>query len=272
MKPVRQVIHREEVEFFLRLHGLWEGIIQLPRPPPPPFDIDTMEPIEPPWQAIKEWIAAAPLWPCGQQDPPPDLVSTMCRKNAAKAFPTTSRTSTGSTVPGIHQIPIQKATTKVKHGRHPKSSWTTAASWFSNTPEDPDRLAEKPPPKEFLAKRLGDLPSQLMKTAVKSSESAVYRGGLGIFLTETPSTDAPTCPPKPRRRRKHLFRPLFPRNPHFPARWSDPMALSAASRTKQFPSKDTIQSFKSGGQGNLMARGQGSVKLTVERHWTVPAK
>jgi hypothetical protein len=33
-----------------------EGIIQLPRPPPPPFDIETMEPIEPPWQAIKEWI------------------------------------------------------------------------------------------------------------------------------------------------------------------------------------------------------------------------
>jgi hypothetical protein len=35
---------------------LWEGIIQLPRPPPLPFDIDTMEPIEPLWQAIKEWI------------------------------------------------------------------------------------------------------------------------------------------------------------------------------------------------------------------------
>jgi len=49
-------IRREEIEFFLRLHGLWEGLIQLPRPPPPPFDIETMEPIEPPWQAIKEWI------------------------------------------------------------------------------------------------------------------------------------------------------------------------------------------------------------------------
>jgi len=56
MQPVRQVIRREEIEFFLRLHGLWEGIIQLARPPPPPFDIETMEPIDPPWQAIKEWI------------------------------------------------------------------------------------------------------------------------------------------------------------------------------------------------------------------------
>ena len=59
MKPVRKVIRREEIEFFLRLHGLWEGIVTLPRPPPPPFDIETMEPIEPPWQAIKEWIQAA---------------------------------------------------------------------------------------------------------------------------------------------------------------------------------------------------------------------
>ncbi len=57
MRPVRQFVHPEHVEFFLRLYGLWEGIIQLPRPPPPPFDIETMEPVEPPWRAIKEWIS-----------------------------------------------------------------------------------------------------------------------------------------------------------------------------------------------------------------------
>jgi hypothetical protein len=56
MKPVRTILRREEIEFFLRLHGLWEGIVHLPRPPPPPFDVETMEPIEPPWQAVKEWI------------------------------------------------------------------------------------------------------------------------------------------------------------------------------------------------------------------------
>ena len=56
MKPVRTFRQPEQIEFFLRLQGLREGVIQLPRPPPPPFDIDTMEPIEPPWQAIKEWI------------------------------------------------------------------------------------------------------------------------------------------------------------------------------------------------------------------------
>jgi len=54
MKVTGTMIRHEEIEFFLSLHGLWEGIITLPRPPPPPFDIATMEPIEPPWQAIKE--------------------------------------------------------------------------------------------------------------------------------------------------------------------------------------------------------------------------
>ena len=56
MKPVRTFLRPEEIQFFLSLHGLWEGVITLPRPPPPPFDIETMQPIEPPWQAIKEWI------------------------------------------------------------------------------------------------------------------------------------------------------------------------------------------------------------------------
>ena len=36
-------------QFFLRLHGLWEGVIHLPRPPPPPFDIETIEPISDPF-------------------------------------------------------------------------------------------------------------------------------------------------------------------------------------------------------------------------------
>jgi hypothetical protein len=70
MEPVRKVIRREEILFFLRFHGLWEGIIQLPRPPPPPFDIDTMEPIEPPWQAMKERIAAASSWAAEITDNP----------------------------------------------------------------------------------------------------------------------------------------------------------------------------------------------------------
>jgi hypothetical protein len=44
MKLAGAVKRTEQIEFFLRLHGLWKGIIQLPRPPP--FEIETMEPIE----------------------------------------------------------------------------------------------------------------------------------------------------------------------------------------------------------------------------------
>jgi hypothetical protein len=124
----------------------------------------------------------------------------------------------------------QTGSTRRRHGKHLKSIWTTAAPWFSNPPEYPDRLAEKPPPKEILAQRSGELRSCRMKTAVNSPESAVYRRGLGIFLTETPLTAAP----------KHLFGPLFPRNPHFPALWSDPMAVSKTSRRKQIPSSRGI--------------------------------
>ncbi len=47
-----------EIEFFLRLHNLWEPVIDIPPPPLPPFDIETFEPIEPPWQAIRQWIPA----------------------------------------------------------------------------------------------------------------------------------------------------------------------------------------------------------------------
>jgi hypothetical protein len=56
MKIMRPVLRREEVEFFLRLHGLWEGLVCLPRPPPPPFDIESLQRMEPPWRAIKVWI------------------------------------------------------------------------------------------------------------------------------------------------------------------------------------------------------------------------
>jgi hypothetical protein len=45
-----------------------------------------------------------------------------------------------------------------------------------------------------------------MKTVVKSPESADYRRGLGVFLTETPPTDTP----------KHFFRPLSPAPPFSP--------------------------------------------------------
>ena len=56
MKCVGTFFRPGEIQFFLRLHGLWEGVLDLPPPPDPPFDIETFEPIVPPWQAIREWI------------------------------------------------------------------------------------------------------------------------------------------------------------------------------------------------------------------------
>ncbi len=35
-------------------------ILLIPPPPNPPFDLDTFEPIDPPWPAIREWITSLP--------------------------------------------------------------------------------------------------------------------------------------------------------------------------------------------------------------------
>lgn len=45
-------MRRSEVEFFLRLHGLREGVVASPSPPEPPLRIEPMEPIEAPPRAI----------------------------------------------------------------------------------------------------------------------------------------------------------------------------------------------------------------------------
>ena len=63
MKILGAMIRREEVEFFLRLHGLWEGIIGLPPPPDPPFDIETLEPLNVPPQNSWSWSDSIDLPP-----------------------------------------------------------------------------------------------------------------------------------------------------------------------------------------------------------------
>jgi hypothetical protein len=55
---------------------------------------------------------------------------------------TTSRTSTGSTVPGIPPNPTRIALTKAQHGNPRKSHSVTAASWFSTTPEALNRSVQ----------------------------------------------------------------------------------------------------------------------------------
>lgn len=97
MKPVRHVIRREEIEFFLRLLGLREGIVHLARPPPPPFDIETMEPIEPPWLAIKEWIRDDEPgldWfnrPRNTSNPAPEGIDQLVRRSLGEGVSPTSQ-------------------------------------------------------------------------------------------------------------------------------------------------------------------------------------
>lgn len=67
MRRVGTIERREEVEFFLRLHGLWEGVLDIPPPPAPPYDVETLEPLDlpPQWS----W-RNAPVPPSDRSDQP----------------------------------------------------------------------------------------------------------------------------------------------------------------------------------------------------------
>ena len=66
------------MEFYLRLHGLWDGIIGLPPPPRPPFDIETMKTLDIPtqwgWRDEIEappsdwWCVEEPVWSAPEFD------------------------------------------------------------------------------------------------------------------------------------------------------------------------------------------------------------
>ncbi len=53
--PSHRAQRRSDSAAIPPLHPALPGIPGLP-PPDPPFDIETFEPIVPPWQAIREWI------------------------------------------------------------------------------------------------------------------------------------------------------------------------------------------------------------------------
>ena len=63
MKAKGKMMRREEIEFSLRLHGLWEGVIGLPPPPDPPYDIETIEPMD---------VPPVTLW-ADDREPPPEI-------------------------------------------------------------------------------------------------------------------------------------------------------------------------------------------------------
>jgi hypothetical protein len=68
MKNAGKMLRREEIEFFLRLHSLWEGVVSLPPPPDPPYDIESIEPtdVPPVWVWAGETELPPPIWwECG---------------------------------------------------------------------------------------------------------------------------------------------------------------------------------------------------------------
>jgi hypothetical protein len=73
MKNKGKLMRRHEIEFFLRLHGLWEGVIALPPPPDRPYDIETIEPLDIP--PVSVWAGENKLppaiwWECGAPERP----------------------------------------------------------------------------------------------------------------------------------------------------------------------------------------------------------
>ncbi len=144
----------------------------------------------------------------------------------------TNRTSTGSTVRGIHPIPIPKASTSAPAGSQQRSGWTTAQPWFSTGSDSTRPTAIKPLPKTILARREGKLRSRSMKNAVKSPAPAPFQGEPGIF---SPNHRRPS-------QRNTSSAPLFPRNPLFPALRSASTAVPEAIRPKQIPSSSSSSS------------------------------
>lgn len=133
---------------------------------------------------------------------------------------------------GVDPFPIPMASISAPGGSQPSSGWTTGEPWFSKTSGSAHRAAKKPLPKTILGRRTGRLHFKTMILPPKAPNSAKSRRGMGSFLPETPATNAP----------KHLFRPLLPRNPLFPALRTGPTAVSAAPAKSKFLAAQ--QSFK----------------------------
>ena len=137
----------------------------------------------------------------------------------------TTRTSTGSTVRGIHQVRPLKTSTNAPTGNPKKSPLATAELWFSMSPEPLKR-----PKKAAMPIDLGTAARKAMlSTHGFPPEISRFRhlpANSGGFLAEAPPADAS----------QHRECPLFPRNPLFPALRSGPTPASGASLQKQIPS------------------------------------
>jgi hypothetical protein len=121
--------------------------------------------------------------------------------------PTTNRTSTGSTGPGIQPTPTRTSSTKGWRGGHPKSNWTTTAFWSSNFPDSARRAQETKINRCFKNPwhcGLGKLCSDGMTNAMKTPDCAGTRQPDGLspfqfsafqFFQSPLSPSTPFSPP-----------------------------------------------------------------------------
>ena len=120
-----------------------------------------------------DFIAAALLHlpPKGQQT----VRYVLFGRPSRDGSPTTNPTSTGSTVPGIHQTRPLKTSTNAPPGSPKKSPLATVGLWFSKSPEASIAPSKQPLPKEILARRPGKLRSRSMISGPKSPHAARSR-------------------------------------------------------------------------------------------------
>jgi hypothetical protein len=98
----------------------------------------------------------------------------------------------------------EMASTRALDGNPRKSNWTTAGSWFSNTPEDPDRLAEKADAERILGKAAWRATITTNEHRYEFSRSRPISAFSGaFFLSAFQLYQVPPFPPQP----------PFPRHP-----------------------------------------------------------
>ena len=122
--------------------------------------------------------------------------------------------------------PCPRLARSIRRSGHPKSIWTTNASWFWNPPDRPEAQHVK---KNAAKRNLGQAVRKatltanekgLPKSAMASRWPLFPRGFLHCSLLTRQSTLLPS-----------------PCNAHFPDLRSGPTAVSGASRQKQIPSR-----------------------------------
>jgi hypothetical protein len=183
-------------------------------------------------------------------------------------FPTTNRTSPGSTSHGNHQNPTQSGTIKARHGSHPRSRSMMAAFSSWNT-HDHEGVPHENRCKNFSTKLLGNAG----RIGIFAFEEFSHESGrkplslAQIRRLEVPVSSFHRNTVSPKHQNTSSV-PLFPRNPLFPALRSGHRLFQRPSPGKQFPCSKyrTYEKYEK----NVLVNGNadtGNHRRGERRHW-----